>query len=145
MSSRRWRIWFLDLFRENWLYKIVALIVAAAVWATTIYGQKDTIMIKTLNVEYILRPQYIIANNYLRTAQVKVAGPHEALRTFAMSASPLVINLASQKVGEDVIPLLASNVEVPLGVKVLSIRPNFIKIRIRKAHVRSHSTKGAVR
>ena len=88
-----------------------------------------------------LRPQYIIANAFLRTAQVKVAGPHEALKTFAMSATPLVINLADQKVGEDVIPLLASNVDVPYGVSVLSVHPSFIRVRIQKAEMHSHGAR----
>ena len=121
-----------DLISQNWLYKIVALIVAIAVWATTIYGRKDAIMLKTLNLEYILKPNFAIENPYRRTVQVKVSGPRDELDTFAMSATPVVINLADRPPGENAIPILPSEVAIPLGVKVMAIQPQQIELVIQR-------------
>lgn len=126
-----------DVISQNWLYKIVALIVAFAVWATTIYGRKDTIMIKTLNLEYILKPNFALKNEYRRTVQVKVSGPREELNTFAMTATPIVINLADRPVGENEISISPSDVAIPLGVKVMAIQPKSIDLVIKKVRGRN--------
>jgi hypothetical protein len=120
------------MFQKNWLYKGVALIVATAVWATTIYGRKDTLLLKTLELEFVMKPNFAITSTFDRTVQVKVAGPRSQLDKFAVSAQPIVINLANEPEGDRVVPIRPSDVGLPLGVRILSIYPTELKLSIKE-------------
>jgi len=117
---------------HNWLYKVVALIVATAVWATTLYGRKDNILTKSLELEFVMKPNFAITSNYEHAVQVKVAGPRAQLEKFAISASPIVINLANEPEGERRVPIRSSDVGLPLGVRILTINPPDLNLTIKE-------------
>ena len=47
-----------EQFTSNGVYKIVALFVASIIWISTLWGQKDIVWIRDMDVEVLLSPEY---------------------------------------------------------------------------------------
>ena len=64
-----------EQIKYNSVYKIVALIVAIAIWMTTLLGRKDTILVRNMEIEFLTRPGLIAVPMDGRELQIRVAGP----------------------------------------------------------------------
>ena len=66
--------------------------------------------------------------------KVKVAGPRAALRRMIESGlNPIVsIDISRRNEGEFEVNVPVDRIDVPFGVKVVSIKPEVIKIRVSK-------------
>jgi YbbR domain-containing protein len=125
--KRRWS----DAVTENFSYKVVALFISLILWLT-ILGRRDFVLSKNVEVDLITAPGTQVVAQTTDHIKVKVSGPRAALKKFMESSLSQNINLDISQKGEGVvyvdIPL--NKIEVPLGVKILGVRPNQIQVEV---------------
>ncbi|HEX7672605.1 MAG TPA: CdaR family protein [Bdellovibrio sp.] len=125
--KRRWS----DAVTENFSYKVVALFISLILWLT-ILGRRDFVLSRNIDVDLILAPGTQVVAQTTDHIKVKVSGPRAALKKFMESTLSQSITLDISQRGEGVvyvdIPL--NKIEVPLGVKILGIRPNQIQVEV---------------
>lgn len=125
-GGREWKAWIL----ENGSYKLVALFVTLILWVT-ILGRRDFVLSKDMDVEFLLPHSIAIAEaNVKRQVTVKVSGPRMALKKFAQSPGTITIDLAKSRPGPVRAIITPQTVEVPFGVKVMSIVPDVIVVTL---------------
>ena len=117
-------------FTSNGVYKLVALLVATIVWVSTLWGQKDIVWIRDMDVEVLLRPQLTITGDYQKTVKVKLAGPKAALRKLRNSSNVITLNLNKLDAGQHVVEISETSMDLPIGVKFLSAQPNKVKLNV---------------
>lgn len=121
--STNWKDWVL----ENGSYKLVSLFVTMILWVT-ILGRRDFILTKDMDIEFLLPPATVIdAKQGERKVSVKVSGPRTALKKFAQSPGSITFDLTKSAIdgkGTRVKTTIETkNIEVPFGVKVVSVDP----------------------
>jgi YbbR domain-containing protein len=118
-----------NMIFENGSYKLVALFVTLILWVT-ILGRRDFVLSKQVDVEFLLPKQTAISEAIERKVEVKVSGPRMALRKFAQNPGTITIDLGKSPVGPNRAIITPHNVEVPFGVKVISVVPEEINITL---------------
>ncbi|MDG0816673.1 YbbR-like domain-containing protein [Bdellovibrio svalbardensis] len=120
-----------DAVTENFSYKVVALFISLILWLT-ILGRRDFVLSKNVDIELLTAPNSQVVAQTTDHIKVKVSGPRAALKKFMDSSLSQTISLDISQRGEGVvyvdIPL--NKIEVPLGVKILGIRPNQIQVEV---------------
>jgi YbbR domain-containing protein len=121
---------------ENGSYKLVALFVTLILWVT-ILGRRDFVLSKDMDIEFLLPRTIAVAEtNQERRVTVKVSGPRIALKKFAQNPGTITIDLGRQaEPGPIKAVITPRNVEVPFGVKVLSVTPDTINVHLIAAPV----------
>ena len=117
---------------KNWLYKLIALAVASAIWVTTLQSRKDALMERGMEIEFILKPNLAITNFFDRHVIVKVAGPKAGLKKFGQSPQVISVNLASAEAGHLSFILQPGDVGLPVGLKVIKVEPNDFELDIKE-------------
>ncbi|GIL18375.1 MAG: hypothetical protein BroJett040_21260 [Oligoflexia bacterium] len=120
-------------FTENLSYKIVSLFIALILWVT-ILGRRDFTLAKNLEVEFFVAQNQTLISQSTDHIKVKVSGPRTALRKFIDSGvSQLVsVDLSGKPEGTYSVEIPLNRIDVPFGVKVLSIKPNQIQVQVGK-------------
>ena len=116
---------------ENLSYKIVALFVTLVLWLTML-SRKDSVLTRELPVQYITSQSHNLANEPKKRARVKVSGSRSALKKFAQSDEGITIDLSRMSAGRHLVRLNQESLNLPLGVKVLSIEPDEIEATIKE-------------
>ncbi|MEQ1664790.1 MAG: hypothetical protein ABL927_05385 [Bdellovibrionales bacterium] len=121
---------------NNWVYKFVALVVALSIWLTTLHNLKDMILVRQMELEFILRPHYAITNNLNRTVLVKVFGPRSALKKFSQTTGVITVNLSAEDAGLKHIEIHGSDLNLPMGVKLKNVQPSVIDVNVSEVSER---------
>lgn len=125
--KRRWS----NVITENFSYKVVALFISLILWLT-ILGRRDFVLSKNIDVELVTAPGTHVVAQTTDHIKVKVSGPRSSLKKFLESSLSQNITLDISQRGEGVvnvdIPL--NKIEVPLGVRILGVRPNQIQAEV---------------
>lgn len=121
-----------DYIFENGSYKLVSLFVTLILWVT-ILGRRDFMLTKDMDVEFLLPPNSVMQSvRGERKISVKVSGPRTALKKFAQSPGSITFDLTKSEVDQKNTKVKAviqvKNIEVPFGVKVVSIDPDSIEV-----------------
>lgn len=128
MKRATWKDWIFD----NGSYKLVSLFVTLILWVT-ILGRRDFMLTKDMDVEFLL-PKLSVMESRLgeRKISVKVSGPRTALKKFAQSPGSITFDLTKSEVLERntrvKTVIQTKNIEVPFGVKVVSIDPPALEV-----------------
>lgn len=124
-DARNWKSWI----TENGSYKLVALFVTLILWVT-ILGRGDIVMTKEVDLELLLPANTAIAGRPDRKVAVKVSGPRIALKKFTQNPGNITLDLSRSRAGHIQATVSPKNVEVPFGVKVLSVDPDIINLTL---------------
>lgn len=121
-----------DYIFENGSYKLVSLFVTLILWVT-ILGRRDFMLTKDMDVEFLLPPKAVMQSaRGEQKISVKVSGPRTALKKFAQSPGSITFDLTKTEVEQKNTKVKAviqvKNIEVPFGVKVVSINPDAIEV-----------------
>lgn len=121
------------LLTENLSYKFVSLLIAFILWVT-ILGRRDFTLSKTIDVEIQTATGYAVSSQSAESVKVKVSGPRTALKKFMDSGMSQLINIdvSHLKAGEVDLEVPIKKIDVPFGVKVISVRPALIRASITK-------------
>lgn len=120
-----------NLVTENLSYKVVSLLIALILWVT-ILGRRDFSLTKTIDVELIPSAGQVVLMPSTDVVRVKVSGPRTALKKFVESGMSQLITIDVSKFpdGEMEVEIPARQIDVPFGVKVISIKPSTVKAKI---------------
>ncbi len=122
-----------SLVFDNMSYKVVSLFITLILWIT-ILGRQDFSLTKTVDVELIPGPNQILSMQSSDVVKIKVSGPRTALRKFVGSGLGQLVSIdISQKPEGDIdVEIPAKLIDVPFGVKVISVKPSVIHAHIIK-------------
>lgn len=127
-SQKRW-----DKIKDgvifNFSYKMVAFFIALILWLS-ILGRRDFIVTKTVDVNFLTAQGYVVTGQSADSIQLKLSGPQPLLRKFNEKKQTLDVDILDKKSGLHEVDILANKIETPLGIKVLSIRPNVIRVEV---------------
>lgn len=118
-------------FTENFSYKLVSLFIALILWLT-ILGRRDFSLTKNIEVELVPAVGQVVTEQSADSVKVKVTGPRTALKKFMESGMSQLISLDISRKGEgDIdIEIPPKQIDVPFGVKVISIKPTVIRAHV---------------
>ena len=123
--QRTWKAFFV----ENGSYKLVALLVTLILWVT-ILGRRDVLMTLDLPVEYLLPKGLVIEQVLERKVIVTVSGTRSALRRFQNNRTSIMVDLTQNPPGSYKAKILSHHVDVPFGVKVISVTPSEFNVTL---------------
>lgn len=130
-AGRDWKSWIL----ENGSYKLVALFVTLILWVTTL-GRRDFVLSKEMELEFLLPRSIAIAERHIdRRVTVKVSGPRVALKKFAQNPGTITIDLGKSQPGPVRAVITPQSIDVPFGVKVLTVAPDTINLTLVPTNV----------
>ncbi|MCB0349698.1 MAG: hypothetical protein KDD38_00860 [Bdellovibrionales bacterium] len=126
----------LPILRErivsNWLYKLIALMVALSIWITTLQGRKDFVRFKSLDVEFLVNPSFVVIAPDDHSIKLQISGSRMSLGKLNQTSQILSMNLLGESPGRKRIEVKPSDISLPPGVKLISIQPRFFDIEIKK-------------
>lgn len=116
---------------HNLSYKLVSLFVSLVLWVTLL-GRTDLVSNHTMELQLLTNPNHVVVNQVPRTIKVKVSGPRAGLKKFTQSEQILTLNLEKLEPGTKHVKIEKGSINVPVGVKIISVLPNRIRVRIRE-------------
>lgn len=127
--KRRWT----HAITENFSYKVVALFISLILWLT-ILGRRDFVLSKNIDIELITAPGTQVVAQTTDHIKVKVSGPRSSLKKFLESslAQNIVLDISSRGEGVVYVDIPMAKIDVPLGVRILGVRPNQIQAEVVK-------------
>lgn len=120
-------------FSENLSYKLISLFIALILWIT-ILGRSDSISTRQVEVEVITSPGVVVASQSAEKIKIRVSGPRTALRRFVENGLSQVVtlDLSNKPEGLFQIQIPREKVDLPFGVRLLSISPEILDIKLER-------------
>jgi YbbR domain-containing protein len=127
MMRKQWT----SYLTENFSYKLVALFISLILWLT-ILGRRDFVLSKKIDVELQTKTGQVVVAQTADNIRVKLSGPRTALKKFMDNpqSQSIVIDISDRGEGVLDIDVPLNKIEVPLGVRVLGVRPNVIRAEV---------------
>ena len=123
-------------FTENLSYKLVALCVTLILWMT-ILGRRDFVHVRDFQIQLVVPPTYQVLFQSEKTVQVRVSGSRMALRKF-LDLNPLLeVEVAKVQEGRRSVSIPAESLELPFGVRLISIQPSRVQVELGRTEVHS--------
>ncbi len=124
---------FSNVLTENFSYKVVALFISLILWLT-ILGRRDFVLSKNIDVDLVTAPGTQVVAQTADHIKIKVSGPRASLRKFLENAVSQNITLDISQKGEGliIVDIPLQKIEVPMGVRILGVRPNQIQAEVVK-------------
>lgn len=125
--KRRWEVFS----TENLSYKVVSLFIALILWFT-ILGRRDFVYTKTIDIEMQTDAQHSVVAQSSDRVRVRVSGARSALKKFmeANNSQVLQIDISHRGVGVFDVDVPINKIEIPMGIKILGVRPNVIRAEV---------------
>lgn len=117
------------LFTENISYKLVALFVALILWVS-ILGRRDFVSTKEIEISFLTANGYSVVSQSVDRIKVKVSGSQSIMKKFKEKNTKLTIDATENQPGVFEFDIYQSLIDLPAGLRVLSIKPNSIKVEI---------------
>ncbi|MBX2996075.1 MAG: hypothetical protein KF681_14710 [Bdellovibrionaceae bacterium] len=126
------RISWKAVFFENFSYKVVALFISLILWVT-ILGRRDFQVTKNVELDLAVATGVVLESQSVDHVKVRVAGPRTALRKFLETGATQVLNVdvSGYKPGTYRVTIPTQKLDLPFGVKILSVKPAEIEIHLR--------------
>lgn len=120
-----------QVLTENISYKLVSLVIALILWAT-ILGRRDFALSKSIDIEIQAATGLVISEQSTESVKMRLVGPRAGLKKFMESnvSQIVLVDASDKKTGEYEQEISTSSIEIPFGVRVVSIKPRTIKFRV---------------
>jgi YbbR domain-containing protein len=120
-----------DLLLRNWHLKLIALVLATALWAQVARTPTSEIGVSVL-LEYRNFPQKTeVYGDATNRVEVRLRGPSSLLRSVAEEDVSLSVDLSGMAVGQEkILPLSPDLVHAPFGVEVVRVNPARVRLTI---------------
>lgn len=110
--------------------KLISVVIAAVLWVVVL-GSRSVEVTKEIPLEIITPSTLVAANDVPEKVTFKLAGPKAFLRAILdRREDPIRINLSGAKAGLVTYRFFADNIRLPIGVKVLSVSPASIMLKL---------------
>ena len=117
---------------ENGSYKLVALFITLILWLT-ILGRREFVVNKEIEVDFTVSENLLVSSQSSDKIKIKLSGSQPLLKKYKETSQTLLVNLSDRPIGIYEIEMNASSVEVPMGIKILSVKPSQIRVEIMAA------------
>ncbi|MBC7465381.1 MAG: hypothetical protein H7256_05260 [Bdellovibrio sp.] len=114
---------------DNGSYKLVALFIALILWLT-ILGRRDFVVNKDIEVDFIAAESFMVSGQSSDKVRIKLSGPQPLLKKYKEANQTIQINLADKGSGMFEIDMTPAKIDVPQGLKILSVKPSQIRVEI---------------
>lgn len=119
-----------SLFVENLTLKVISILVAAVLWILVL-GSRQVEIVKELSLEMVPPQNLVLVSDLPEKIAFKLSGPKAFLRTINdRRESPIKINLAGYRSGYQTIKIMADQLRLPAGVKIVSITPSTVSFKL---------------
>ena len=119
--------WIFDHFS----FKVVSLFVALILWVS-ILGRRDFVTTKEIEINFITNPALTLVSQSHDRIRVKLSGSQALLKKYKDSFKSISLDISQEIEGTSEIEIPTYKIELPSGLKVLSVRPNLIKVELSK-------------
>ena len=120
---------FAESVFENGSYKLVALFIALILWLT-ILGRRDFIVNKDIDVDFTVAEKFMVSGQSSDKVRIKLSGPQPLLKKYKETNQTLQMSMADKGAGLFEVEITPSKIEVPQGIKILSVKPSQIRVEI---------------
>lgn len=122
--------WFWRAVRENLGTKLISVAIAAALWFIVL-GSRNVEATKEVPLEVITSPDLTPSNEIPEKIAFRLSGPKAFLRAILdRRDEPIRVNMGGAKPGLVTYRFFSDNIRLPIGVKVLSVNPTAILIKL---------------
>ena len=129
MSDNVYKKKFKKIVLKNGSYKVVALCVSLVLWVT-ILGRKDIVINQDVTLQAQLAPHQLLRNEIPKKVKIRISGPRMSLKKFIKSGEQITIDMTNLPLGRQRVEISKSTLNLPLGVKILSISPTYVRAYI---------------
>lgn len=117
-------------YTANLSLKLVSLVIAVVLWFVVL-GSRNVEVTKEVPVEIITPADLVVANEVPDKVAFRLSGPKAFLRNIVnRKEDPIRVNLSTAKAGLVTYRFFSDNIQIPIGVKVLSINPTAIIVKL---------------
>ncbi len=114
---------------DNFSFKLVALFISLILWLSVV-NKRDFITTKEFDIDIITSENLVVMAQTNDKLKVRVSGPQPLLKKFNEASQIIAFDMTDKGPGFYDIDVSASKVDVPAGLKVLSLKPNTLRIEI---------------
>ena len=119
-----------EIVASNLGTKIISVIIAVVLWFIVLES-RNVEATKEISLDIVTAADILPANDVPDKVAFRLSGPKAFLRTVLdRHDEPIRINLATNKPGLVTYRIFSDNIRVPIGVKILSITPTLIPIKL---------------
>ena len=118
-----------SLFFDNIAYKTVSLFVALVLWLA-ILGRRDFISTKEVELLFTPAKGRMVLSQSADRIKVKISGSQALIKKNRERFQSIMIDVSPMVDGTHEIDISNQNFDLPAGIRVLSVRPNVVKIEI---------------
>jgi YbbR domain-containing protein len=123
---------FSNLISTNFGTKAVSVVIAIVLWGIVL-GSRNVEVTKEIPLEVITPADIVPANEVPEKIAFRLSGPKAFLRSILdRREDPIRVNLSGAKPALVTYRFFSDNIRVPIGVKVLSINPTAILIKLER-------------
>ena len=121
---------FINLVTANLGTKLISIAVAVVLWAVVL-GSRNVEATKEIPLEIVTPADIVPANEIPEKVAFRLSGPKAFLRAILdRREDPIRVNLAGAKPGLVTYRFFSDNIRLPIGVKVQSINPTAILVKL---------------
>lgn len=126
----------LGFFQMNIGTKFISLIIAIVLWVVVL-GSRNIEVTKEVPLEIITSSDLVVGSEVPEKIAFRLSGPKAFLRAILdRREEPIRVNLTNSKAGLMTYRFFNDNIRVPIGVKVLSVTPAALLIRLESLKTR---------
>ncbi len=115
---------------DNLGAKLVSVVIAVVLWGVVL-GSRNVEVTKEVPVEVMTSPDVVPSNDIPERLLFRLSGPKAFLRTILdRREDPIRINLTGVKPSVLTYRFFSDSIRVPIGVKVLSVNPASVQIKL---------------
>ena len=130
---------FRKLFLEDWLIKLIALVITLALWfGVTGLREPITTRFNNLTLQPRLSNNFEITDSPITEISLVITGDRRKIDQIKPENLIVSVDLTDAQTGNQIIQLTPDtiNVELPTGVKIVEIQPNKIAVKIEAVEER---------
>lgn len=97
-----------------------------------VFNRKEFIVSWDLQVQTVLSPDQVLVSQTTEKIRLRLSGPRSLVKSYRENTTSRNLKIDLSKRGEGVFEIDVSGnmIDVPRGVKVLSVRPNLLRVEI---------------
>ncbi len=131
MRQENWGDYLKQVLTENIGYKITSLVIALFLWMI-VFDRKDFAVTQTIEVQFTVDAQQELLLQTTDRVRLRLSGSRNLIKSYMDSpfSRVLKIDMSGRGGGLFDVDITQSMLDIPKAIKVLSVRPNVIRVEI---------------
>ncbi len=140
----------MNRWARNWIFhnigtKVVSVLIAIVLWIVVL-GSRNVETTKEIPIEVVTGEGLVVANDIPDRVAFRLSGPKAFLRVMLdRRDSPIRVDLSSAKSGIVTYRFFSDSIRLPIGVKVLSVTPSTLVVRLEPEDTKQLPVRVALR